>query len=259
MTSLLERSERSSRCALNVTDLVEPLVNHGLYQRLSTPNALKIFMESHVFCVWDFQSLLKSLQRALTCVNVPWFPTSDPSTRRLINEIVLDEESDELPDGRYLSHFELYLEAMDECGADSRPIRGLIDGLKHGTGIAEALSATKLPRGVREFVDNTLEIANCGQVHRVAASFTYGRENVLPSMFMGIVENLALASDSWSRFVLYLRRHIEHDGERHGPLARIMVERLCGDDERLWREAEETARSCLAQRLNLWDRIAERL
>jgi hypothetical protein len=148
---------------------------------------------------------------------------------------------------------------MEQCGADSRPIRGLIDDLQRGTGIAKALSATKLPAGVREFVNNTLDIANCGHIHRIAASFTYGRENVLPSMFIEIVDNLALASDSWSLFSLYLNQHIEHDGERHGPLARIMVERLCGDNARLWREAEETARSCLAQRLNLWDRIAERL
>lgn len=259
MNCKLERAEHSPACALDVTDLVDQLVHHRLYAKLNDPKALQTFMESHVFCVWDFQSLLKALQRDLTCVAVPWIPTADAATRRLINEIVLDEESDELPDGRYMSHFELYLEAMDQCGADSRPIRGIIESLQHGSGINRAFDAANMPSGVREFVTNTLDVANCGQIHRIAASFTYGRENVLPSMFIGIVESLASNSDAWSKFFLYLKLHIEHDGERHGPLARIMVERLCGNNTTLWREAEETARSCLVHRLNLWNCILERV
>ena len=255
----LRNSAQSCELALNVADLADRLINHGIYLRLTNPKAIRTFMESHVFCVWDFQSLLKALQRNLTCIDVPWVPTADPSTRRLINEIVLDEESDEMPDGRYLSHFELYLEAMEQCGAGTRAIRGLVSALQRGSSVQQALDAANVPADVREFVDDTLEIADCGEIHRIAASFTYGRENVLPSMFTGIISGLARASDSWSLFDLYLRKHIEHDGERHGPLSKIMVERLCSDNPRLWREAEETARRSLVRRLNLWDSILARL
>jgi hypothetical protein len=100
--------------------------------------------------VWDFQCLLKALQREVTCVDVVWRPTPDPAARRLVNEIVLDEESDAAPDwlgGGHLSHFELYLAAMDRAGADAGPIRGLLADLEAGLDVDRALAARELPRG----------------------------------------------------------------------------------------------------------------
>ncbi len=120
------RSVVASR-EIRVSDLVSRLVAHPLYGRIRDEEMLRRFLESHVYCVWDFQSLLKALQRGLTCVEVPWLPSADPEARRLVNEIVLDEESDEVPGGRHLSHFELYLEAMDAAGADVPRINGLLN------------------------------------------------------------------------------------------------------------------------------------
>jgi hypothetical protein len=72
------------------------VVTHPIYARLQDLPAVRTFLEHHVFAVWDFMSLLKSLQRNLTCVEVPWVPTGPTGSRRLINDIVLVEESDEL-------------------------------------------------------------------------------------------------------------------------------------------------------------------
>ena len=82
----------------------EKVLSHRVYQTLDSIDDVAIFMQSHVFAVWDFMSLLKVLQQRLTCVNVPWVPSGPTESRRLINEIVLVEESDELGDG-YISHF----------------------------------------------------------------------------------------------------------------------------------------------------------
>jgi hypothetical protein len=253
----IDQSATLAARRVRVDDLVETLVRHPVYHQVRGEKELRQFMQSHVFCVWDFQSLLKALQRSLTCVEVPWLPTADPEARRLINEIVLDEESDLMPDGGYLSHFELYLKAMVQCGADLRGILCVVDFLRGGMDPEEALRAADLPPGVADFVTFTFRIARSGQVHRIAAAFTYGREDVIPGMFQEMVQSLAAQDGcAWSLFLDYLNRHIEHDGERHGPLSRALVQRLCGQDDRLWAEAEETARASIEARLRLWDCIS---
>lgn len=239
-----------------VDDLIEQLHAHPIYDSIHSERSLRIFMRAHVFCVWDFQSLLTALQRELTCVSIPWLPTADPEARRLINEIVLDEESDINPQGGYFSHFELYLTAMRNCGADVDPIERLIAMLRRGDDLETALLISDLPPGVLDFVKLTLDVARSGQPHRVVASFTLGREDLIPEMFTQFVQGLSAdAPESWSLFLYYLNRHIETDGERHGPLSLALLSRLCGEDERLWAEAEETARAALEARIRLWDAI----
>ena len=203
---------------------------------------------------WDFQSLLKALQRCMTCVEVPWFPTADPAARRLVNEIVLDEESDTVPGGIFLSHFELYLQAMQDCGADTGPIRGFLSGLGQGQSLEEALAREDVPRGVASFVSHTLAVAASAPPHWVAAAFAYGREEVIPGMFQRIVDRLAdLAPERWSAFQYYLERHIGKDAEQHAPKAKDLVARLCGTNAALWTAAEETTRLVLEARLRFWD------
>ena len=250
------RSVSTTNCEINTTELVDQLISHSLYDELRDEESLRIFMRSHVFCVWDFQSLLKALQRLVTCVEVPWLPTADPEARRLVNEIVLDEESDEAPGGGHLSHFELYLQAMQECGADAVSMGVFLEDLRGPAGLREALARPTLPPGVAAFVGTTMAIAESGHVHRIAAAFAYGREDIIPAMFQRLVDRLAkTAPQRWATFSFYLNRHIEHDAETHGPMARDLVSRICGNEESLWREAEETARQSLAARIRLWDDI----
>ncbi|GAA4027140.1 DUF3050 domain-containing protein [Hymenobacter glaciei] len=234
----------------------QQLLNNGLYQRLETLSDLRRFMEHHVFAVWDFMSLLKALQRDLTCVAVPWGPTPNPATRRLINEIVLGEESDVDPDGRPVSHFELYVQAMEECGANTAPIRRLVAAIAAGSTVGQALTAAQVPASVREFVETTFDIINSGQPHAVAAAFTFGREDLIPAMFRQLVGELrARFPGQLDTFVYYLDRHIELDEEVHAPLAEQMVRELCGDDPTCWQECQQVAIRCLEARMVLWDGI----
>ena len=107
-----EQVQAIERLQQSLRPLRDQLFNHEVYRSIKTPDDLRTFMEHHVFAVWDFMSLLKALQRHLTGVTIPWLPQGDRNARRLINEIVLDEESDEDGEGGYISHFELYRAAM---------------------------------------------------------------------------------------------------------------------------------------------------
>lgn len=245
---------------IDAQDLVSAVRAHPLYAHVRDAHALRTFMRSHVFAVWDFQSLLKALQRAVTCVEVPWLPTADAEARHLINSIVLDEESDESPWGGHLSHYELYYRSMQECGADTGPIDRFIASLRRGVSIDDALSRCGISLPVQNFVRTTLRLATSRDVHRIAAGFSFGREDIIPEMFDKLVTHLASVEPSlWHGFHFYLTRHISTDADRHGPLARSLVARLCGDDPVLRREAEETARQCLQARLSLWDGIQREL
>jgi len=244
---------------IDLGDTRDRLVAHPLYARIDGPDALRRFMEAHVFAVWDFQSLLKAVQQRLTCTTLPWLPSADPEARRLINEIVLDEESDELPadmGGGSASHFEMYLDAMRQAGADTGPIDRLIALLRAGTPLAEALAGCGGPPAALAFVRKTFAVIESGSTHRIVAAFTHGREDVIPDMFRNLVESLAATDPAtWGRFRFYLERHIAHDDEKHAPICRRIISRLCGDDPQKWAEASETARECIEARIGLWDAL----
>lgn len=238
----------------------EQLNSHRLYRLLTDADAVHQFMQVHVFAVWDFQSLLKSLQSHLTCVQVPWVPTADPVSRRLINEIVLNEESDEDSRGGHTSHYELYLQAMRESGASTEVIHSFVEQVAQGTGLNEAFKAPAIPPEVHAFVGSTMDIIETAQPHRIAAAFAYGREEAVPVMFLKLVEQLASQSQSdWQTFLFYLERHIGLDSEEHGPQAKQVVSRLCKDDDARWLEAQESATQSLIARLQMWDQVAKRL
>ena len=236
---------------LRLTPLRERLTAHPLYRRIHTLGHVRLFMESHVFAVWDFMSLLKVLQRALTCVDLPWIPTPFPVSRRFINEIVLGEESDEYQ-GRPISHFEIYLEAMEQVKADTGAIRHVVSCARVGV---DRLSFEGVPAAAKEFVETTFRVIHGGSSAAQAAAFAFGREDAIPDMFRSLVRQLnEEMSGELDQFV-YLERHIEVDGDDHGPLSLKMVADLCGDNPALWEEASQAAEEALRARLRLWDGV----
>jgi hypothetical protein len=229
------------------------VVGHPLYQRLNSVGAVVTFMEHHAFAVWDFMSLLKTLQRSLTCVQVPWVPSGPTTSRRLINDIVLVEESDELGNG-FISHFELYLDGMRQAGADTGPIDTFIGLLRDGRAVLPSLKEAGVPEPAAEFVARTWDIIEHGSLHCQAAAFAFGREDLIPDMFDQVA---ALDSEhgGLSVFVDYLRRHIQVDSEEHTPMAMQMLADLCRDDRSRWADCEETITTALQARIHLWDGI----
>ncbi len=232
------------------------LLAHPVYTQIKDLSGLQNFAQYHVFAVWDFMSLLKSLQINLTSVNLPWLPVGSANTRYLINEIVLGEESDVDEQGNRISHFELYVAAMRQMGANTSLINDLIASLKLGRSINEAISLSELPVQVKQFLEFTFDIAQNAPVHVKAAVFTFGREDLIPDMFTQILNELySVYPDKVSIFKYYIERHIEVDGGHHSHLALEMVSELCGNDTVKWEEAIDASIRSLEMRIKLWDAI----
>lgn len=245
--------------SMTVEEVREELVAHPLYGRLCSVEDARVFMRYHVFAVWDFFSLLKRLQGEVTCVEVPWVPKRMSNHARFILDIVISEESDEAIGGGYISHFELYLDAMAEIGADRGPIEGFLSSLESSRDPLEALAVAPLPAFVREFVGNTLDVALRGQPHEVAASFCHGRENLLPDVLSGVQGGLGSELDDAPAFKHYLERHITLDHDEHGPLALKLLDELCEGDEAKISAAERVGVEAIRARHSLWDGILAEL
>ena len=245
-------TDRIASIESRISPLRARLNAHPVYDSIRTPEQVRLFMQSHVFAVWDFMSLLKALQSQLTSTSIPWAPTPFPASRRFINEIVLGEESD-LYEGRPISHFELYLEAMQQAHADTTPIRSLLSDVAHGI---FAPSTVDGPPAARAFVRSTFYVIHSGNLAATAAAFTFGREDVIPDIFRNLVRDLnARTHGELTKFAWYLDRHIEVDSEDHGPLSLRLVADLCANDDDRWEQAALAAESALEARLALWDGI----
>ena len=239
----------------------EQLLKHSLYQNIRTIEDLRQFQEYHVYAVWDFMSLLKALQIKLTCATTPWLPVGNPETRYLINEIVLAEETDLTLDGRRQSHYEMYIEAMEACEADTLSIQSFLENVIATQNIFVSIKKSNLHPNVKEFLNFTFQVIEQGKPHEIAAAFTFGREDLIPDMFTAILKNFQanFPETDLSKLIYYFERHIELDGDEHGPMAMQMIEELCGDSAQKWEEVEAISIQALEKRIGLWDAIAEKI
>ena len=231
------------------------LLNHPLYYAIDTDTKLRLFMERHVFAVWDFMSLLKKLQRRFTCCDVPWHSPHHPEAARLINQIVLDEESDLDKDGNPCSHLDLYLLAMKELGCNTMPFVEFVWALRSGDSLSDGLCKAAAPDYLTNFVKNTISIATVHPDESLVSTFLFGREDPIPEMFLRIRSSEALHYLAHENFSHYLNRHIHADAEEHGPAAAKLLLAVVGTCPIAWDVALQAAFRSIAARIALWDGI----
>ena len=256
-------TQTEQQLAATLKPVLQAVESHPVFGAVQTEKQLCTFMEHHVFPVWDFMSLLKFLQAELAPATWPWMPRPHGDLVRLVNDIVTGEESDRLPkshrdNSTHASHFDLYLMAMREVGADTTPIAAFLD-IVRSRGLKAALEAPMVPEPSRAFMKDTFGLLKQGDAHRVAASFSFGRENVIPGMFNSLLTRLGIGEERAPIFHYYLKRHAELDGDEHGPAALRLVATLCGDDPAKLAEAVESAKEALASRVRLWDSVQTEL
>lgn len=248
-----------------INDQIRPqrdqLLKHSLYEKIKTIEDLNCFLENHVYAVWDFMSLLKALQSRLTCTTTPWLPTKNTETRYLINEIVLAEETDLTIDGRRQSHYEMYIEAMESCGANTKEIESFLSEINSIHTIFVSIKQSNLHPNIKAFLDFTFRVIEEGKSHEIAAAFTFGREDLIPSMFTVILKNFQtnFPNKDLNKLIYYFERHIELDADEHGPMAMKMIAELCGNDIQKWSDVAAISRLALEKRIGLWNAIEEQI
>jgi hypothetical protein len=245
----------------NIQEYKNQLLTHSLYEKVKTIEDLHCFLENHIYAVWDFMSLLKALQNKLTCTTTPWLPVGNSQVRYLINEIVVAEETDLAMDGTRQSHFEMYLDAMQQCGATTSVVSEFLENVKNTQNIFVSIKQSNLHPNVKAFLDFTFRVIEEGKAHKIAAAFTFGREDLIPSMFTEILKNFQsnFPETDLSKLIYYFERHIELDADEHGPMAMQMISELCGSSETKWSEVEEVSVEALQKRIGLWDAIEEQV
>jgi hypothetical protein len=237
--------------------LSQKLETHSVFTNLNTLGDLRLFMEHHVFAVWDFMSLLKKLQEIYVPHGSPWIPNQNGDAVRFINEIVMEEESDKAysnDDGSYSSHFEIYIEAMKEVGASCEGINVFLNTVTRD-GIKNALHCCEIPSPSKDFMEYTFELIERGKGHEIAASFAIGRESIVPLMFKRILDQTGVSSKDAPVFHYYLERHAHLDGEHHGPMALRLLDTLCSNDPNRENEVISEVEKSLTAREYLWDGV----
>jgi len=233
------------------------LEQHPVYDAVVSVEDLQCFMQHHVYSVWDFMSLIKYLQAVVAPTGFPWAPTGDGGVRRFINELVLEEESDATHvEGEFSSHFELYLRAMEEIGADTGPVRAFVDTAARA-GIETALAMPEVPAPSRAFTATTFRFLEHNQPHQVAAALALGREHIIPGMFRSILARIGVSEEMAPIFHFYLNRHIHLDEDFHAPLSLRLLNSLCGGDGKRVEQAVEAANQAVNARLAFWDGVLE--
>lgn len=251
-----------------LTRELEPLVNtinhHPLYQQLQNLQHLQFFMQEHVFAVWDFVCLLKELYRRLIVTKAPWTPPSDPVSARLISQILLEEESDLDHSGQhYLSHYEIYLQAMQKIGANTDAIKQFVSELSQGIQPDIALSHIPILPTTKQFVLTTFSFFSKTD-HEIASAFVYGREGITSPLFSAIVNEISQQLTHQEQqqcdiLFYYLKRHIDLDSNEHFPKATQMLGRLIADKPVRWQQAKTAATLALQSRISLLNGMAETL
>lgn len=233
----------------------QQLEDHAVYAAVVSIEDLQCFMEHHVYSVWDFMSLIKYLQSIVAPTAQPWTPRGDGSVRRFINELVLEEESDETSHpGEYSSHFELYLRAMEEIGADTGRIRRFV-AIVDAQGIDAALQSDAIPGPSRLFSRQTFDFISSNQPHEVAAALALGREHIIPCMFRSILKSIGVTDSEAPIFHFYLNRHIHLDEDFHAPLSLRLLNGLCAGDKQKLQQSVDAARVAVEARVQFWDGV----
>ena len=252
--SLMERLRcEPSSGAQKVVSVADRTAAHPVFSLVTSLEQARTYMEFQVWCVWDFMCLAKAVQTGLGTFTIPWLPPKNGALLAAINEIISGEETDTGPDGKIASHFEIYLAAMHQAGADTTAINTFLQALRDGVNWEAALHKSGAHPGSIRYVSGTIR-TSLEPLHRSVASFCLGREELVPMMLVTMLRNIPRLPEL-EMFRWYIQRHIALDAESHGPLSSDLFDSIAGVDAETRQDALKTAAWAIAERADYLDVI----
>ena len=155
-----------------------------------------------------------------------------------------------------MSHFELYLSSMKNINAKTDHIESIVDDVSKNK--PKSFDKYNLEPECYSFLEGNNRLLNTNQLHIISALFTYGRETTLPGMFEKLLLRIG-ESSKYDQLKLYLKRHIDVDSNRHGPLSLILFNKSCESDDSKYNQAVDAAIKSIEIRYNLWTGIHKKI
>ncbi|WP_159023161.1 DUF3050 domain-containing protein [Formosa sp. L2A11] len=243
------------RIESELSPLQHDLRHHKLYNVLKTTEDVKLFMENHVYTTWDFMSLLKTLQLQFVTYKLPWVPNKNPEIFKFINEIVAAEESDVNELGQIRSHFEMYIDCMEQIGASTTLINTFTELIENGIDVSKASNLVYIPEFIKDFIEFTFNIIETEQPHLMASVFIFGREDIISEKVLNVVSNIETDKTPCTKLTYLLNRYLFLKQEDQRALSYKMLNELCGNDTEKWDGVLTVAKEALKHRTILWDNI----
>ena len=243
------------RTESEISQLQHEIRHHKLYNILQTTEDVKLFMEHHVYTTWDFMSLLKTLQLQFTTFKLPWVPNKTPEIFKFINEIVAAEESDINELGQTKSHFEMYLDGMEQIGANTTLITTYTELIENNIPVSKAAKLVYIPDFIKDFITFTFDIIETGKPHLMASVFIFGREDISSEKVLKVISDIETEENSCTKLTFLLNRYLFLKQDNHRAVSYKMLSELCGTDMVKWEEVLTVAKEALEHRTILWDNI----
>ncbi|MGE0171483.1 MAG: DUF3050 domain-containing protein [Oligoflexales bacterium] len=233
------------------------LSKHQLYHAIADVRGLKYFMERHVICMWSYNSLIKSLYQDIARVALPLNSSVYKNALRLISQIMLGEEVEDLGDGYLASHLELYLDAMQDLECDTSSVFAFFDLIEKGMPLAKAAKLANFSSEVNCYLGQTIH--NLSQPAHVKAALLYFEaEPFVPENFY---EDLAemTRKNGFPFCSEYFERLGDGCRDNNLSLMHALAESLCLSDKDLKEEAEKACEALLGEKVRLWNGISHSL
>ena len=200
---------------------IQKLAHHEVYSKVTSRSQINCFITYHIFAVWNFTKLLKSLQIKTNIALRSQTLECSSETKILIGEVVFAEESDLYPYGQPTEYFALYLRAVSELKVNPNFLWSFLTSED---------SLQSLKPGIQELVEYNLMLAETGTIGEIAAAFFCGREPLTSQLFTSMIRVLKQEGKECPILMSYIEKLNQEKSCQVETLVLKLLDYFCKDE-----------------------------